>query len=308
MSPRKYLAIAGMVLMLGLPAVTRGQETAQTDVPDASVAKCTSEMEERLAQQERMYNDMLFGRHPASTMPLNTVLYDEDGTAWMKSAENTWVRPLSEDSEDTKTRGDADMDDKREWSGQNETPQEGDDQLMPDPLERADYEGVLERREALTSELIPDILQGERALFCRTAAVCETVLQSFARAKTDENGDLKITTPGCRTMVMKPITGCQFSNALESEQERKNLLTGFQQSVVETQCNPLAQQLMERSAALTRVSVSYDAAYRSLLQFSGSLDQFLWGFRGTILSPIEQTLPLLEYLQRIPCFPAQCNA
>lgn len=314
---RKYLAITGIITALMLPAFAQGQASDDQDATgdvaakqNVSTQKCQEEFEERLAQQERIFNHLLFGRHAAADEPINSVIYDEDAQPWLKTGENTWVKPLSKD-EQPETLTDADIDETREWDGQNETFQEGEDANpgdFADPARRADYEGLTERQGVITSQLIPDMLQGMRALHCRASAVCEAVTQSFLRMETDESGNLRITMPGCRTLVMKPIEGCAFDNVLKTEAERRRLLTGFNQSIVFTQCRPLAEQMLDRNASLLRVTVSYDAAYRSLLQFSGSLDQFLWGFRGSILAPIEQTLPLLENLTRLPCFPAQCNA
>ena len=56
-----------------------------------------------------------------------------------------------------------------------------------------------------------------------------------------------------------------------------------------------------------RIAVSYDAGERSLEQLAGNVDFFLRGLRGEFLAPLEQTLPLLSALSRLPCFPGQCN-
>lgn len=301
MTIRKHIAIAGILLALLPPMPALSQESIDDAANSNGSEQCLTDLQNRLAQQERMYYDTLFGRHPAQTLSLNTTLYDKGGIPWLKTGDNRWVRPVSFKDDASETRSDTEMDEEREWSGQNEMEQEHDDSYgLPDPEDQYEYEGIFERRESLTSELIPDIMQSMRALSCRSRTVCETLRRSVLGEKPDEGDYFKIhAVPGCRMMKMKPIESCA-----PKEETRQEIL----QLMEESPCDSLGAQMLDRTASITRVSVSYSAAYTSLLQFSGSLDQFLWGFRGNILSPIEQTLPLLEYLQRLPCFPSQCNA
>ena len=62
-----------------------------------------------------------------------------------------------------------------------------------------------------------------------------------------------------------------------------------------------------RRAGHATLTVQYDAAYRSLLQFAGSFDAFANRFQGDLLEPIRQSMSLISQLSRIPCFLSQCN-
>jgi hypothetical protein len=297
---KRTLANIGLVTAIIVSAtLAHAQQGGEKTATAASVERCAAQINDRLAQQERLFMQNLFGRKRSADMPLNSTLYDEDGSPWIKTETNRWVR--ADGIAQGGTRTNADMDAKREWDGQNNS----ENDPMPILSERrSSLEGIFERKQSLTSQLIPDLLQSVRALQCRTALVCEAAQQSFQRGANAQDA-LTIETPGCLSMKMPTLDGCAFGNN-EKVDVKKNLVIGYDTTVI-TQCPSLATDVMERNAALLKIAVSYDAAYRTLLQFSGSLDQFLWSMRGSVLMPIEQTIPLLENLSRLPCFTAQCN-
>lgn len=273
----------------------------------ASVELCITQMKAHLAQQERVFHERLFGRKHAQELPKDSTLYDTERLGWIKTDNNTWtiVDEKGKPVDGGDVRSDDQMDEEREWDGMNDVAQENEEDLAQEGWFA--LEGIFEQKSVLTSQIIPDILQSVRALQCRTSTVCDAVTKSFEQVEAGEDGTIRITVPGCRTMLIPRLDGCAFGNWKIGAGEQSNKVQGVDISTVTTMCQPLAAQLMERNATLVRVAVSYDAAYRSLLQIAGSLDQFLWGFNGSILAPVEQTIPLLENLSRLPCFTAQCN-
>lgn len=215
----------------------------------------------------------------------------------MKMEPDVWRTPAKMNY--PAARSDDQMDNETEWEGMNEKNPSGN---------RTERIGIFEQERRLTSELIPELTQSFRAFQCRAAMVCETVFRSFLLEEPDERGLLGVATPGCEEMVAEPIAECRFGNADRHEADKfSNDADGFAETVVRTECEPLVKQLADREAAFLRVAVSYDAAVRSLLQSSGSFDEFLRALREDVLAPLEQTTPLLSKLSRIPCFSSQCN-
>lgn len=147
--------------------------------------------------------------------------------------------------------------------------------------------------------------------------ICEGIKETNEQ-KVDPETTVPITVEpeGCEEMTMPSLSPCSFPNLQPGEGGAVTASTAdtavkdldvFNQQVIDSECLPLKQDIMLREADVLRLSVAYDAGYRSLLQFSGSFDAFVFQFRGDFLRPLEQAMPLLEQLTRIPCFLAQCN-
>lgn len=79
------------------------------------------------------------------------------------------------------------------------------------------------------------------------------------------------------------------------------------EGIVKTYCTSMAQKLVARERELLKTATAYDAAYRSLMQFSGLIDTFVSTLRGTFLTQIRESVSLLGNLGRIPCFLSECN-
>lgn len=280
------------------PSVNAQKESSSaSSISAVTDAGCNEAFRTQLTLQQFVLRQIWFGRKDAEQETVNAVREDDEGDIWMKTGENIW-RTSTKGFENT-TWTNAQMNGQTAWEGMNETTLVG---------KRSERTGIFEQKGMLTSELLPDLLQSFRAFQCRTAMVCEAVEQSFLRGKTDDGGFLHIATPGCEEMIMKPLAQCRFGNADAKEaMDLQNPLTGFSTTVVHTECQPLAEQLIAREASFLRTAVAYDAAIRTLLQFGGSFDAFIEGLRGDVLAPLEQTMSLLSQLSRIPCFAAQCN-
>lgn len=293
----------------------------ESSAAELTAASCNVALRDRLTQQQRVLRQIWFGRKNARNLPVNATRYDTQGTPWIKVSRDTW-RSAAEET----VRSDAGIDEETEWEGMNE-PLDGvyhersrgarndkDADVMVSssaPLRTSSAEpriGIFEQKQMLTSELIPQLTQSFRAFQCRLAMVCEGMRQSFALAEPEEDGYLRIATSGCEELLMEPLQECRFGNADPAAQaDHRDLIAGVDETIIHTECEPLAEQLIDREAAFLRIAVAYDAAQRSALQLSGVMDGLLQGLRGDILAPIREILPLLSQLSRIPCFAAQCN-
>jgi hypothetical protein len=162
--------------------------------------------------------------------------------------------------------------------------------------------GIFETKAAMTSELIPSITQSFRAFQCRVAAVCDAARQSFQN-QTLTNGAYIVASDGCAPLRMQPLAACirdgEGTDPLVLPQTALD-------TIVRTYCDPVSAQLLDREAEMLKLAVTYDAAYRTLLQFSGQFDEFASRFKGDLIEPIRQSMSLLSQLSRIPCFLSQC--
>ena len=249
--------------------------------------QCTGQINDRLATQQRLYRRVLFGMTRAKDAEIGSTRYTSDAVPWMKVANDSW-----------KSQGEG-------YFGVSRNDEDIDRDVERDFLDPSDAStfrsGLFSTKGVLTSELIPGITQSFRALQCRTAAVCEAE-RMIMNGSVKANEALTITTPGCRELQVQPMPLCRpedHSGALA--------LTPMYAAGVQTYCTSVATGLVTHEAALLKFSVAYDAAYRTLLQFTGTFDDFLGVLQGDLLSPIRQSQTLLKQLSRIPCFLSVCH-
>lgn len=276
-----------------LPSLPSSLSPSST--PYRSPEGCVEEIRSRLRQQRRLWQDVLYGKRPAQEESDGTARYAEDGTPWIKTGPNRW-RTAVKEFENTEWT-DEQMNRHTEWTGMNEIAPEGT---------REKRTGIFEKKGAITPQFIPDIVAGYRDFECRTAMVCKSASMTLERADTDGDGLLQVSTLGCEELVAKPLERCQFGEEyVKNAKEQIDLQ--IEETAPETQCASLARDMTIREAAFVKIAVSYDAAYRSLLQFAGAFDGFLRAMRGDLLGPIENALPLLNALSRVSCFAAKCQ-
>ncbi len=261
-----------------------------------TAAGCMEAIDRRLSQQQELLRQVWFGWRKAADERLNSTRRDEKGVLWIKTGTDRWVSPAAAGAE----LRNADIDATTQFPGMNE---------ITTTENRSSRTGIFAQKGMITSELIPGLLQSMRAFECRLAMVCESAALTFRRSEPGADGRLRVTTPGCDELATPPIAECRFGNADEQESlALQNIAAGFSEGIVHTHCDAdYLRQLVDREASFLRIAVSYDAAERSLLQLGGNVDFFLRGLRGEFLAPLEQTLPLLSALSRLPCFPGQCN-
>ncbi len=245
----------GITLLITTPTIALG----------ASDDSCAESVYLRLGQEERLYRSVLFGLSTAEDMPINGVLLDTDGDTWMKTAENEWKSIENPGLTWTNTV----MENRRDV-----------------PARR----GILEVQKALSSELLPSVLQAMRATHCRMEAVCATALSS-------ENANEGVPTvtvqpDGCIEFEMPVMNACRVSD-----------LTSFNQGG----CSEQVQRIVEREQKMLELLFAYDASYRTLMQFAGTFEGFLSDFRFPLLQPLWQMVRTLGQLDNLPCFLAECN-
>lgn len=230
----------------------------------APADSCTDETYARLGQEERLFRSVLFGLAKTEDMPINAVLTDKDNDVWLKTATNEWKTS----SRLEVTRDDAKMNAERDV-----------------PARR----GILEIQKALSSELIPSVLQAFRATQCRMEAVCLT-----ARL-TREAGDdelVKVQPEGCVEFKMLPIESCRAADLISFDNG---------------DCDTQVQIIAERESRILELLFAYDASYRTLMQFAGTFEGFLTDFRFPLLQPLWQMVRTLGQFDNLPCFLAECN-
>lgn len=253
---KKYFSSIGLAMVLLAPQMALGAE------PTIS---CAESVYVRLGQEERLYRSVLFGLSTAEEMPINGTLIDKEGDTWIKTSENTWLSPENKDL----TWSDATMEEQRDT-----------------PARR----GILETQKALSSELLPSILQTVRATQCRMEAVCETALAS-GKEKADSE-EVKVQPAGCIEFTMPIFDSCRVSD-----------LNSFNQGGCTTQ----VQLILARETKMLELLFAYDASYRSLMQLAGTFEGFLSDFRFPLLQPLWQMVRTLGQLDNLPCFLAECN-
>ncbi len=269
---------------------------------------CMNQVHQRMEQQWRIYRQSLFGRKKAEKEVTGNARFDLEGNAWIKVNTNQW-RSMADGFKDT-TWSDTQVDVQTEWEGMNEA--------SPKPELQAERRGIFEAKQVLTSQyIVPASTQAYRAFQCRLQMICNGIKATNGAkvSKTDKN-PITVPTDGCEDLKMVPLSACIFPNMQPGDDRATMSLTdpaetdidSLSNQIIDTECLPLKQDLLLREMDVLRLSVAYDAAYRSLLQFSGSFDIFVYQFKGDFLRPLDNAMPLLEQLTRIPCFLAQCNA
>lgn len=274
---------AGLIMIL----LTASIPVPMSHAAPPSAPACIEEMQQRLSAQQWRYRRVLFGLRAAQEENVGAIRYDREGNTWIKRKKG------GEKGEQGEWRTSAEGFAGTTWT----------DTLMDSQAAAQPRRGIFETRNAATSELLPPLLQSVRALRCNLEAICESaaIARGGGMEKLLKDGKLPVTTLGCRELLVEPLRACVSQT--EKTGTDDVALTAF----VATYCRPTADDLLAREMELTKLLVSYDASYRSLLQFAGTFDRFASEFQETLFSPIRQAVSLLNALQRIPCFAPQCQ-
>jgi len=233
---------------------------------------CRAKMNGEIQNQHRIFRVVVYGQSKAEDAGIGEVRIDFIKRAWYKVAENEW-----RSTETDIAFNDEDMD--------GQTPE--------DPRR-----GIFETRGVLTSNLIPYLGQSMRALQCNLSLICNQVLLSMDR---DEETVQPITVNalGCLSSQAVSLRECHFSNSKASNVDVADI-QGY--------CEQVVEELLEQEAGILSMSISYDAAYRTVLQFAGNFDLFLQEFRLPLISTLRDAINLIGGLNRIPCFVASCDS
>lgn len=247
---------AGLAFALLLPLTTHAAEPAT----------CADAVYAKLGTEQRLYRSVLYGLAAPEDMPVNSSLKDVDGVHWIKTADNTW----------------------RSLETGNGTPL--DDREMKRLSDVPPRRGILEIRKALSSELIPSVLQAVRASQCRMKAQCLAAL--FSDEAAANITDITVQPDGCIEFVLPVFDACRVTT-----------LSTFNQG----SCTAQAEAIMDREARMLELLFAYDASYRTLMQFAGTFEGFLADFRFPLLQPLWQMVRTLGQFDNLPCFLAECN-
>ncbi len=287
---RSRMPLIALLLCLSLIWQTAPRASAQAE--DDVAARCLTEMYDQMAFMQTIFRAQVLGHKRAAEEPAGATRIGSDGRVWIKTGPGQTGSGAWRRDGEARTLTDADMD----------LPF-----LPPRP-------GILARREARTSDLVPDLTQAYRSLTCHTETVCQNArltrtdadrLRREEQARVDAGQAppipydwIPIAVPGCIRLDANPLPSCQELHAKHGALFRQT---------VQDRCSTAGEELLAREAEVLKLLTAYDAAYRSFLQFSGVFDRFLTDFKGDLLTPIEQATSVVSHLSRIPCFLSQCS-
>ncbi|HVW66993.1 MAG TPA: hypothetical protein VHA78_04680 [Candidatus Peribacteraceae bacterium] len=232
-----------------------------------TTVSCTAQTYDAMAHEQRLYRSVLFGQKQSGDLPVGSVRYDSDGNAWIKKGANSWQTLASGYTGTT-------------WS----------DILMDQQSDVPARRGIFETRKTLTSDLIPPLTQAFRAFGCRLRAVCGTEMAS--QQSDDQTTQVQVQPVGCIEFTEQVLPACR----------------GAQQgSVSVDSCENSVNAILDHERALLTLTIAYDSAYRTLLQFEGVFAGFLTDFQFPLLQPLWQTVRAVGAFSKLPCFLGQCD-
>lgn len=246
---------------------------------ELNTSACLTESYNRLSTSQRKFRSVLLGQRASVDLPVGAVRYDRSGNPWRKTSASAW-RTLATGFEST-TWSNAQMDQQAEFSVRR---------------------GLLEAKKMMTSDLIPSLLQAVRAFQCETRRDCMAAKASLGEGTSNV---LAVKPPGCIEFQTPRLQTCRIVQpppAGGGEPERANFA-----DLTFDHCDKVRQQLIDHETKLLSLLVSYDVAYRSLLQFAGSFDDFTRAFREPVFLPFLQSVRILRTFSDMPCFTAQCD-
>ncbi|HLD63710.1 MAG TPA: hypothetical protein VI913_02325 [Candidatus Peribacteraceae bacterium] len=279
------LSLAGTICLSLTPASAGAQgifdANPEGDIPTGISGKeCQKAIVLELARAQRKFRAVLYGYPKAEDAPVSTVRFTTDGIAWIKVGTNEWrsVAPGKEGV--SRSNSEMDIDDEfisTEWS--------------------AGRRGFFRTRRVLTSELVPYLAQSIRAFQCEVDTVCDRALASLTKTEIASQ-TITLNPLGCIQKTVPTLPACHLG-ALNSN--------ALAESNIRTFCPSTVDNLLQREGDILKLAVEYDAAYRSVLQFSGNFDLFLEEFRWPLQFTIRQAAGLIGHLNRIPCFLSSCE-
>lgn len=272
--PHRWLTLWSLTLLTVSLALVPTSAGAATATGSDELSRCMQQSFQALAKQQRLFRVVLLGRRPAAASPQGTVWYDDEGVAWTKNDESTWITV----PKNKPTRSDGEMDDKVET-----------DPEWTSPFRR----GLLETRTTLTSSLLPPVIQAYRALQCRLETVC-----GITTGEVLGDGGLE-AIDGCEPpskFGLTSMTACTFTT--ESAARDSIEASSF--------CRQAVDGMLAHEAEALRLVVAYDAAVRTSLQYAGIFDRLIRDLRYPLLWPLIELSGLVQELNRIPCFLGFC--
>lgn len=165
------------------------------------------------------------------------------------------------------------------------------DGLMDEKADAKPRRGLLEQKRTSTSDLIPTLTQTFRAYQCRLRSVCAAANDSQQESSLKKT-TITVQSDGCEEAEMPVLKNCNGNTQVTA-------------SV--TSCDDAIGSILAQEEQMLVLLVTYDSAYRTLLQFQGVFEGFLTSFRFALVNPIWQTVRVIGGLNHIPCFTSQCD-
>lgn len=232
-----------------------------------NTTECLNATYTELAHVQRVYRSVIFGQEKAEDAKKGSVRFDKAGNAWMKVGTNRW-QTLQEGME-SKAKSDG---------------------LMDQDADTQPRRGWMFTRKAPSSDLLPPIIQAFRAYECRLQAVCMAAEQSQG---ADESATtIDVQPEGCINFTEPVLNACKQNSQLTAGANT---------------CQNVVDGMIAQEMDMLMLLVSYDSAYRTLLQFEGVFEGFLTDFRFPLIEPLWQTVRAMGGLANLPCLISQCD-
>jgi hypothetical protein len=158
-------------------------------------------------------------------------------------------------------------------------------------------EGIFQTRRRLSTELVPHLTQSLRSFRCRLDQLC-TLFEQSQGITEDGAQDVTVEALGCVPVETQSIRECHLAYG-ESAVHQSGRLREY--------CAAMTTSLFEREVDILKLTIEYDASYRSVLQITGMTRAFLESFRGTVLGSIRSAANMVMSLGRLPCFISSCD-
>ena len=244
----------------------------------------------RALNRERfLFESVLLGVHPAKDEPGGATRVTAMGTTWLKAAENLWVsagrEPITDEEMDILTA---------RISALPPPEEEEEEEEEEEPVASA---GLLESQQALTSDILPGVLQAFRGFQCRTESVCAAARKAINR---EEFGD-GVLLPGCQPWAVEELNACKPNPLMNGLLDTISLYGAVQHF-----CDPAAEELVRYEESQLLFLAHYDGAHRTLRQFAGYLEPFLDSVRFPFVTPLRQIADFLQEWSLSPCFLPYC--
>ncbi len=276
------------LLLLLLPMQCFAASASSSSAPADGGTLCRSSFNAALNRERFLFESILVGVQKASDERTGATRVDNKGFTWIKTENDRWVSPaVSEDA-----ISDDDMDNRTAFDALPAV--EGSSSSRS-----AIHPGLLEAQRALTSDIIPPILQGYRGFQCRVQSVCEAVamaIRSGMGSSASPASSVTVRLPGCREIELKEFSTCRPSAIMS--------FTDF--ATLADECQSLATELVRYQGSQLLFLAHQDAAHRTLRQFAGYLEPFLNSVRFPFLTPIRQVSNFFLQWTASPCFLPFC--
>ena len=231
---------------------------------------CGTKLLLEIANEQRFFRSVVYGLRPAADAEKNAIRSFADGTPWIKVDTNEWR---------TADAGTAVFTD----FGMDTT-------AYPPPRK-----GLLELKKTPTSDLIPLLLQSTRAFRCRLQSICQLASASLLDSAP---ASIEVKVDGCETRTLPKYAMCAYTQSGEPA-DQTELVPNF--------CDSNVEQVFEREQRLLAMTISYDASYRTLVQFAGMMQKTVRTLHEPSLNILARTVRTLKEFQSLPCYSGQCD-